>query len=458
MIKILNYGLLFCFCLLQAACLNNNDDDVIDLSKVNSTLKLPPVTKKNRTYPRLANYYITTQKPTIADNRATRLAQWDVVIIHHEYENITISELKTVNPNIKVLLWIPFGQEGDPNAPIAATVPKEITDDNNDGIIDNWFIKNPDGDYITIMFDEHMMNPIKHDKDGNPYAWPEHLYKYITETYFTGINEELEYDGLFFDCMNENAPRWGSTTGKVDIDEDGDDDHDDDLHWQEGAVYLLNKFRNNFPDKIFTLNNGFALSSECNYYNYINGCYHENALGDQWGNPLWYDEWNAPTTIWGSYITAMDNTIANETYNMVGVDIRHGDFKEYEAARDKANLNNDDFRRMRLGLCTTLLDDGYFGFDGGDCLHGQLWWFDEYDVDLGEPLEEYKRPNNITYKTNVYGEGTFSRKFENGIVIVNVGFSAKIIRFSSSHTDATTKKSGKNFSLPSNDGRIFIKD
>ena len=57
---------------------------------------------------------------------------------------------------------------------------------------------------------------------------------------------------------------------------------------------------------------------------------------------------------------------------------------------------------MRSGLAITLLGDGYFGFDEGDCLHGQLWWFPEYDANLGlakRAAQERGDCGNIFYGT-----------------------------------------------------------
>ena len=41
---------------------------------------------------------------------------------------------------------------------------------------------------------------------------------------------------------------------------------------------------------------------------------------------------------------------------------------------------------MRFGLALTLLDDGYFAHEYGDTWHGNDWWYDELDFDLGHPL------------------------------------------------------------------------
>jgi hypothetical protein len=40
---------------------------------------------------------------------------------------------------------------------------------------------------------------------------------------------------------------------------------------------------------------------------------------------------------------------------------------------------------MRFGLAFTLMDDGYFSHELGDTDHGQDWWYDELDFQLGQP-------------------------------------------------------------------------
>jgi hypothetical protein len=40
---------------------------------------------------------------------------------------------------------------------------------------------------------------------------------------------------------------------------------------------------------------------------------------------------------------------------------------------------------MRFGLAFTLMNDGYFAYEYGDTWHGNDWWYDELNVDLGYP-------------------------------------------------------------------------
>lgn len=45
-----------------------------------------------------------------------------------------------------------------------------------------------------------------------------------------------------------------------------------------------------------------------------------------------------------------------------------------------------DFRRMRLGLLTTLMTDAYYAYDFGTVWYGLPYWYAEYDAPLGKPL------------------------------------------------------------------------
>ena len=41
---------------------------------------------------------------------------------------------------------------------------------------------------------------------------------------------------------------------------------------------------------------------------------------------------------------------------------------------------------VRFGLALTLLNDGFFAHEFGDTYHGNNWWYDELDYNLGYPL------------------------------------------------------------------------
>ena len=94
-----------------------------------------------------------------------------------------------------------------------------------------------------------------------------------------------------------------------------------------------------------------------------------------------------------------------------------------------------------------LKDNIYFAFDRGDILHGQLWWFDEYDVDMGDPLGPYSE--------DPYGPGTFSRAFEKGLVVLNNSGQSIEVGLEEDHYDVSFRQEGTRFVIPAYDARIL---
>jgi hypothetical protein len=101
------------------------------------------------------------------------------------------------------------------------------------------------------------------------------------------------------------------------------------------------------------------------------------------------------------------------------------DYQESQGRRPKMiliNLNTknsgkkDDYQSMRFGLASTLLGDGYYSFDYGDQDHNQTWWYDEYNVNLGNPVGTAVSVNN---KPKFENTDVWKREYSNGIALVN---------------------------------------
>jgi hypothetical protein len=428
-----------------------DDSEVIHVIK---GAKLPPTGKVTREYPRLINYLHQSSFENKVLYREERLAQWDVLIISPEiiqYEKLSLAKMRKIHSDIKILVWIPFGQEPW-YMDIAKAIPKE-----NDP--HNWFGKTVKGDYIFFPWGGHLMNPYKYD-----FAYPKHMISFIKKYYLdSGL-----YDGVMFDVLLEGVPTFLSKDNPqtFDTDEDGRFTKDDNKKYIDGVLYLLENLRKQCPKAIITGNGGNPWSKECAYLGYANGSMHENALGNEFGTYYWFADYGAlyPKDqpwlkgvygTWDGYRSYLDGANPNnlKRYFFINVDVRMD--RTQEQAENLQQLTADDLRRMRLGLCTSLLEDGgYFGFDRGDCLHGQLWWFDEYDADLGNPVEVYKR--------GMYGEGNnkkevYSRRFEKGMVIVNNNSTNTSVKLEGTYRDVTTKEEGTVFTIPPNDARIYLK-
>ena len=113
-------------------------------------------------------------------------------------------------------------------------------------------------------------------------------------------------------------------------------------------------------------------------------------------------------------------------------------------AVDTDDTGQQDLSKMRLGLVLSLLtDNSYFAYDFGPRDHGQAWWFDEYGVNLGEPLGPY------------YLEGeAYYRKYEKGIVVA-APYSETTVGLSAEYTDVTSGETATEFRVQEGDGRIY---
>lgn len=380
--------------------------------------QLPPSGSVIRRHPPLMNYFHMDFREGRVAQKEERLAQWNLLILSHDLVQVgqmSLAKARQINPRIKILAWVPLqGPHGglEPGVPPAG-----------DG---DWFARRADGRLIVPPWGGNLMNVYTQD-----YAWPKHVLDYVKRECLTPDG----YDGLMFDCM------WQSEPNEQDVNADGVHDERDTQAWQEGMLFLLRSLREQFPDAILAGNGGVPWSEDCPYYQYANGCMHENALGDQFGGVEWQN-------LWDGYRRTLAKVQGREPFHLIAVDVRADRRTQFQAAW-QWRLSENDRRRSRLGLATSLLlDGGYFGFDRGDCLHGQLWWLPEYDIDLGTPLR--------ACETDRCGPGTYSRQFTQGLVIVNPTDQEVTVRVKTFRIDATTAVSGSEFVVPAHDARFLV--
>lgn len=382
------------------------------------TWRLPPTHAVTRTASRLVNYFHLDLPQDRADHRTERLAQWDVVILNHDLVtggSFSLARLRQLHPRIKILAWIPL--QG-PNGGLAKGVPPKGKRD--------WYARQADGTYLVPHWGGHLMNVCTQDR-----AWLKHVLNYVRRTCLRPGG----YDGLMLDCLWPGEPAGHDANG------DGVCDARDTAAWREAMVFLLRRLRAEFPEAILVGNGGVPWPPDCPYYEYANGCMHENALGDQFGGVEW-------RSLWDACRTSVSRVSGRSPFHFIQVDVR-ADGRSANDAASLTMLTANDRRRLRLGWGTTLLlDGGYFGFDRGDCLHGQLWWFDDYEVDPGAPLEACREGQ--------YAAGTFSREFERGLVIVNPTEAAVFVSHPTALTDLLTGTRSTTISVPAKDARFLL--
>jgi hypothetical protein len=213
-------------------------------------------------------------------------------------------------------------------------------------------------------------------------------------------------DGIFFDIVSDNIS-WANG-GDVDVDGDGKRDTAAaaDALWKARVVYFLQYARAHI-DTTYIVING---SSNPDFQPYING--------------RMFETFPTPWEGDGTWTTVMNNMAANKKFNnKLHLTIVNGN------TLNTGEQNN--FTAVRFGVASSLLeDDVYYSFDFGDQNHGQLWWYDEYNIDLGaartSPLS-YVAPTQTFVARPTYAPGVWRRDFSRGLSLVNSSRTAQTV-------------------------------
>lgn len=328
-------------------------------------------TKSEASYPYIANYYLGELKTD--KSFIQTLSKYDLLVLvptQIKAHPGAVSQIKANNPDIIILAYVPSQsynyQYWDSCSIFSKLKP----------IDDSWWLKDPSGKIVshwTGIWDMNMSE-----------GWTERLVD-VTNKYILTLGN---VDGIFFDMVSESIS-W-INNGNIDMNGNGVKDSASVANnlWLNRTKYFLNYAKANLKTKYIIMNG----SSNLELQPYVNGRMFENFPANNvnaWINQM--KEWgkNKNSNL-SPQITVINSNTANTG-------------------------NQTNYKNMRFGLASALLEDGYFSFDFGDQNHGQTWWYDEYDVNLGDPLSAAKSKNNYTdYKADIW-----QRDFTNGIALLN---------------------------------------
>ncbi|KKQ59877.1 MAG: hemolysin-type calcium-binding region domain protein [Parcubacteria group bacterium GW2011_GWE2_38_18] len=330
-------------------------------------------------YPKLANYFLKY----FDQSDYEELYKWNLIITPAEmayYNKPFFEQYHKKNKNGILLAYVypAMINEYDINEQTGLHHHLYTGVENN-----NWWLRNENGEKLEIWSNLYAVNITNK-------AWQDYNVKYVKDEMDKNV-----WDGIMYDTVDSSITHY-SKRGGIDIDGDGrkDDSGHVNQRWQEGMSELFKKTRMALGNKKIILINGSSLDS---YQPYINGRMFETFPTPWEGNGSWSSSMN-------QYIVRLPaKNLQNNVYVING------------------NTNNtgaqNDYKKLRFGLTSTLQSDGYFSFDYGDQSHAQTWWYDEYNVKLGKAISKpynLLEPNNSTIKP-----GLWRRDFENGVSIVN---------------------------------------
>jgi hypothetical protein len=249
---------------------------------------------------------------------------------------------------------------------------------------DAWFLKDVNGNKIEVWPGSYRIN----------LTLPQLAEYQACYAYMTVLDKGLMPDGVFFDnVMTTQSWLTHDIYGTpIQIDANGDGIADDpdalDAAWKAGVFHEIRTFRGLIPYAIVSnhstdiyepevadLFNGISIGFAT--ANVIEG---EDTFADVFTR---YRDWlrlAVPPRVTMVESSPIDQIAYGYDYDPLS----------------KIPPSTLEFARtyypwMRFGLALTLMDDGYFAHEFGDTWHGNDWWYDELDFDLGYPLAAASR-------------------------------------------------------------------
>lgn len=249
---------------------------------------------------------------------------------------------------------------------------------------DSWYLKDVNGNRIEVWPGSYRINLTR-------FAVAEYQACYAYQSW---LDSGYQADGVFFDnVMTTQSWLTEDIYGnpiQIDANEDGiaDDPDELDAAWKAGVFHEIEAFRQLMPHAIVSSHStNIYEPGIAELFNGISiGFRTANVLEGEEGFPQVfrvYQDWlclaKAPRTIMVES-SPLDDIAYGYDYNPLS----------------KIPPSTLEFARtyypwMRFGLAFTLLDDGYFAHEFGDTHHGNDWWYDELDFDLGYPLGQAAR-------------------------------------------------------------------
>ncbi|MDD5342703.1 MAG: putative glycoside hydrolase [Patescibacteria group bacterium] len=333
-------------------------------------------------FPRLANVYHTSNLST---EEARSLSRWDAVVLGIELQYTSPDSLRLMrelNPDIIILAYV-LSQEF-PDSHMTITDAQHPLCQLGSGISDGWWLFDSQGGNVTFWPGTKMLNVTNTAPLSNGEQWLSYLPRFMHDKVMsTGF-----WDGIFYDNV-WNDVAW-LNSGNLDLNRDGVAETADQLNqaWHDGMTEMLEISRSYEGQDAIIVGNGGG-----EYYDSLNGRFIEEF----------------PSALDGGWSGAM-----HKYFDFMN----QGKSPQVVIINGKSSTGTaDDYRSLRYILTSTLLDNGFASFDYGALRHSDTWWYDEYDVYLGDPVTEAS--NTTSPKSSGVAEGVWRRDFENGIVLVN---------------------------------------
>ncbi len=349
---------------------------ILFVTTLSSSFPLDVFAKTNKDeFVRTANIFL--QGGPLLDSHIEELSKFDILVLPEEdqvYNKPFFAKIRKLNPNIILLAYVATVSWND----------KFWTDPLHQAMYLNikpeWWLKDASGNQRSVWPNTRALNLNT--------GWTDYLAEHVqNDVLSTGL-----WDGVYYDEVQDSI----SWVGPTDVNQDGINDtaSQADALWAQNYKRLFQITRALIGNDSIMVTNG---SSNPDFAPYVNGRMFET-------------------------FPSSKDTIA-EWKNMMQEYLKVESQVGYPAI-DIINVNThntgtqNDYQSMRFGLTTTLLGNGYFGFDYGSNDHGQLWTYDEYNASLGKAKGSSSN-SQAGSGDPTHNKEIWQREFERGQVVVN---------------------------------------
>ncbi len=254
----------------------------------------------------------------------------------------------------------------------------------NGGLPADYYLKDIHGNRIEVWPGSYRLNLTK------PYV-ADYQARYAHQTL---LDTGLMTDGVFFDNVM-TSQSWQKTdiygnTVQIDANEDGiaDDAATLDTAWKAGVFREIQAFRQLAPNAIVS---GHAMDI---YEPGIAALFNGISIGFSTSDVLEgrmsfaslftrYNDWLSQA------VQPAVTMIESSPMAQISYGYDYSPWAKIPAAT--LEFARTYYPYVRFGLALTLLNDGYFAQEYGDTWHGNDWWYDELDYNLGYPLGPAQR-------------------------------------------------------------------
>ena len=318
---------------------------------------------------RTANYFLLSGPRLEETETLKSLSRFDLIVLPAEaqvFNKTFFTQIRKLNPDIIILAYVPTVSFNHLYWSDALHIKLKK------GIRAEWWLQDGNGNPKSIWPNTSALNLSS--------GWNAYLASFVSnEIMSTGL-----WDGVFYDEVSDEIA-WISP---IDINRDGAPDvaKEANENWEQSYISLFSQTRSLIGNEKIIITNG---SSKRSYTPYVNGRMFESFPTPWEGDGGWQ-------TVMKNYLS-LEHEVKNPSIFFLNGDTQNKGFQ-------------NDYQKVRFGITSTLLGNGYFGFDFGTENHAQLWEYDEYQIYLGKPKEDI---------SHTIKNGVWQRNFENGKVVVN---------------------------------------